>query len=155
MTVQILSAVIGVFAFAVLFHAPRRSYLCCALCGGICWGSYLLFASLGLTEFLASTLAVLVLPLAARVLSVAMALPATTFVVCGIFPIVPGAGIYHTAYALMINDMAAFGSYGVETVSLAGAIAIGIVVGMGLPAIVPRALGRGLGRLLPASMRRR
>ena len=30
---QVLSAFLGVFSFAILFHAPRRSYLACAVCG--------------------------------------------------------------------------------------------------------------------------
>ena len=152
---QILSSVIGVFAFAILFHAPRRSYLSCALCGGISWASYLVCASLGMTEFLCGTIAVLVLTFAARILSVAMELPATTFVVCGIFPIVPGAGIYHTAYGLMTGDMERFGLYGKQTIALAGAIAIGIIIGMGIPSVIPRTLGQGLRRLLPQRARRK
>ena len=32
---QVLSAFLGVFSFAILFHAPRRSYLACAVCGAV------------------------------------------------------------------------------------------------------------------------
>lgn len=152
---QILSAVIGVFAFAVLFHAPRRSYIFCALCGGISWALYLLCASWGWSEFLCGAAAVFGLTLLARILSVATEAPGTTFIVCGIFPIVPGAGIYHTAYGLMTGDMAQFSRYGTQTIALAGAIAIGIIIGMGMPALIPTLLGRWLKRIMPRRLRRR
>ena len=149
MIAQILSAVLGVLAFAVLFHAPRRSYVACAICGGFSWGMYLAFTALGLSEFLASTLAIIALTLLARILSVALMMPATVFIVTGIFPIVPGAGIYYTAYSLIVSDMALFQQKGMETLVLAGAIAIGILLGMGLPRAIPRVCGRFLRRFLP------
>ncbi|MDO5144252.1 MAG: threonine/serine exporter family protein [bacterium] len=152
MLLQILAAVVGVFAFAVLFHAPRRSYLFCALVGGFAWAMYLLFDRLGLSLFLASALAVFMLTVVSRTLSVAMQLPATVFIVTGIFPIVPGAGIYYTAYGLMTGDMLMFRESGTNTVALAGAIAIGIVVGMSVPSSIPGTLGRALGRILPRWM---
>ncbi|MDO4356659.1 MAG: threonine/serine exporter family protein [Clostridia bacterium] len=149
MIAQILSAVLGVLAFAILFHAPRRSYLACALCGGFSWGMYLAFTALGLSEFLASALSIIALTLLARILSVAMMMPATVFIVTGIFPIVPGAGIYYTAYSLIVSDMAMFQQKSLETLTLAGAIAIGILMGMGLPRAIPRVSGLFLRRFLP------
>lgn len=155
MLTQIIAAIVGVFAFAILFHAPRRSYLFCALVGGFAWAMYLLFDILGLSLFMASTLAVFMLTLVSRVLSVAMQLPATVFIVTGIFPIVPGAGIYYTAYGLMTGDMALFRQSGTNTIALAGAIAIGIVIGMSLPAKPLRALGGAISKVLPKYMQRR
>ena len=149
MIAQILSAVLGVLAFAVLFHAPRRSYVACAICGGFSWGMFLAFTALGPSEFLASTLALIALTLLARILSVALMMPATVFIVTGIFPIVPGAGIYYTAYSLIVSDMALFQQKGMETLVLAGAIAIGILLGMGLPRAIRRVCGRFLRRFLP------
>ena len=146
---QIVAATLGVLAFAILYHAPRRSYAACAICGGFSWGMYLAFTALGLSEFLASTLAIIALTLLARILSVALMMPATVFIVTGIFPIVPGAGIYYTAYSLIVSDMALFQQKGMETLVLAGAIAIGILLGMGLPRAIPRVCGRFLRRFLP------
>lgn len=154
MGAQILSATVGVLAFAILFHAPRRSYGFCALCGGFAWGVFLALSALGWSEFMASTGAVLALTLLSRTLSVAMKLPATVFIVTGIFPIVPGAGIYYTAYGLITGDMALFQARGMETLLLAGAIAIGILVGASIPRKLPICLGRGLEKLLPRALRR-
>ena len=51
----------------------------------------------------------------------------------GIFPLVPGAGIYFTAYYLIAGDMEAFSQKGMETLETAVAIALGIVFASGLP----------------------
>ena len=146
MIAPVFSAFLGVFSFAILFHAPRRSYLACALCGAVAWASYLLAESLGL--FLATTLAAIVLTLLSRMLSVAMKMPSTVFIVTGIFPLVPGAGIYHTAYALVSHDMAAFTLRGMQTLALAGAIALGILIGMGFPKLLVELGGRAIEKCL-------
>lgn len=138
---QIIASALGVLAFAILFHAPRRSYPFCALCGGLSWGMYLVFSSTGMGEFLASALTIFVMTIAARVLSVSLCMPATVFIVMDIFPLVPGAGIYYSAYALITSDMALFSEKGTETFVLAGAIALGIVSGMEIPQGVPNFFG--------------
>ena len=143
---QVIAATLGVLAFAVLFHAPRRSYAASALCGGFCWAMFLVFSALGLNMFMATVAAVMMMTLLARVLSVAMRMPNTVFIVTGIFAIVPGAGIYYSAYSLMVSDMALFQQKSKETVLLAGAIALGILIGMSVPQSVPLALGSLLRR---------
>ena len=140
MTGQVLAAFLGVLSFAVLFHAPRRSYLACAVCGAVAWGCYLLAAPLGL--FLATTLAAIALTLLSR-----MKMPSTVFIVTGIFPLVPGAGIYHTAYALVSRNMEAFTLRGMQTLALAGAIALGILIGMGFPKLLVELGGHALEKL--------
>ena len=126
MTGQVLAAFLGVLSFAVLFHAPRRSYLACAVCGAVAWGFYLLAAPLGL--FLATTLAAIALTLLSRMLSIAMKMPSTVFIVTGIFPLVPGAGIYHTMEYCIQGNTGAFITEGLHTLAMAGALAIGILV---------------------------
>ena len=143
---KVLSAFLGVFSFAILFHAPRRSYLACAVCGAVAWGCYLLAAPMGL--FLATTLAAIVLTLLSRMLSIALKMPSTVFIVTGIFPLVPGAGIYHTAYALVSRNMEAFTLRGMQTLALAGAIALGILIGMGFPKLLVELGGRAMAKPL-------
>lgn len=143
---QVLSAFLGVFSFAILFHAPRRSYLACAVCGAVAWGCYLLAAPMGL--FLATTLAAIVLTLLSRMLSIALKMPSTVFIVTGIFPLVPGAGIYHTAYALVSRNMETFTLRGMQTLALAGAIALGILIGMGFPKLLVELGGRAMAKPL-------
>mgnify|MGYP000007696612 CR=1 FL=1 len=52
--------------------------------------------------------------------------PITVFLLTGIFPLVPGAGIYYTAYYFLRNDRALCTSKGIETLKVAVALALGI-----------------------------
>ena len=52
----------------------------------------------------------------------------TVFLICGIFPLVPGAGIYYTAYYFIMGDNAMALSKGIETIKIAVAIALAIVL---------------------------
>ena len=57
----------------------------------------------------------------------------TVYLLSGIFPLVPGAGIFYTAYYLFTNDRALSSSKGIETFEVAGAIVLGIIFGFGIP----------------------
>ena len=46
----------------------------------------------------------------------------------GIFPLVPGAGIYYTAYYFLRDDRSLFLNKGVETLKIALALALGIAL---------------------------
>ena len=92
----------------------------------------------------ASLLASLMLALLSRVFSVVRRCPATVFLISGIFALVPGAGIYYTAYYFIMGDNAMAVAKGVETFKIAVALAVGIVLVLALPgrlfeAFAPRA----------------
>ena len=130
---QVLAAAIGVIAFAILFRAPRKYYLDCGIAGGIGWLIYLLVMGQGFSSMVASLVSTLVLTILSRILSVIRLAPVTIFLITSIFTLVPGAGIYYTAYFLMIDNLAMAAMKGVETLKVAGAISLGILLGMGIP----------------------
>ena len=98
---EVLAAGLGTLAFAVLFHVPGRYYLRCALTGAAGW---LVFLALrpGLTAIPATFFATLAVVALSRFSSVQRRCPVTIFLISGIFPLVPGLGIYHTAYYLSL-----------------------------------------------------
>lgn len=55
------------------------------------------------------------------------------FLIAGIFPVVPGAGIYYTGYHIFMNNNVEAMSKGVETIKIAIAIALGIGIVVSLP----------------------
>lgn len=130
---QIIASMLGTLAFVILFNAPKKEYIFCALNGAFGWMAYLFFTHWGASVTIASLGATLILTIAARVLSAARRCPVTVFLLTGIFTLVPGAGIYYTAYYLLMNDLAQFTAKGVETFKVAGAIALGIVFGFAIP----------------------
>ena len=59
--------------------------------------------------------------------------PLPVFLIAGIFPVVPGAGIYYTGYHIFMNNNIEAMSKGVETIKIAIAIALGIGIVVSLP----------------------
>lgn len=53
--------------------------------------------------------------------------PVTIFLVAGIFPLVPGAGIYWTAYYVVTDQLAKASDRGFQTLKIAVAIVLGIL----------------------------
>ncbi len=137
---QLLLGGVGTLCFGVLFAVPRRCYLACAATGALGWLAYELAVMLGVGAVTANLLAVIPLTLLARLFAIGLKAPVTVFLLCGIFPLVPGAGIYYTAYYFIQNDNAQMAASAADTLKIAAALAIGISLVLGLP--LPRRKGR-------------
>ncbi len=130
---QVLVAFVSTIAFAVIFHAPRKELFFTGLTGGIGWLVYLLAGALGSGVVASSFLATLALAWLSRAFSFSRRAPVTVFLICGIFPLVPGAGIYYTGYNFFMgNDTLAL-EKGLETIKIAVAIALGTGIVQSLP----------------------
>ncbi len=130
---QFLLAGAGTLSFAILFACPKRTLPCCALVGAVGWLVYEFLVLCGWEAFAASLLAVIPLTLLARLCAIFLKCPVTVFLLSGIFPLVPGAGIYYTAYYFIQGDNALALSNGISTFKIAVALAIGIALVLGLP----------------------
>lgn len=131
---QLVAAFLGTMAFALLFGVPRKYYIYCGLVGGAGW---LLYQTLihygGLSNTEATFLATVLVILLSRMLAVQERCPATVFLIAGIFPLVPGAGIYWTAYYLVSNQLQNALYSGFAAIKAAVAIVLGIVVVFEIP----------------------
>lgn len=131
---QFAVAAVATISFGVTFQVPRRHYLPCGLTGAVGWLVYLLAGGpLALSAPIATLLAALPLTFCARAFAIRHRAPMTVFLLCGIFPLVPGAGIYYTAYYFLRNNRQLFVSRGVETIKIALALALGIALVGSLP----------------------
>ena len=133
LTAQFFLAGAGTLSFAILFACPRRLLPYCALVGGAGWLVYELAVLLGADSTLASLLAVIPLTLLTRIFSIFCKAPVTVFLLPGIFPLVPGAGIYYTAYYFIQGNNALALSNGITTFKIAVALATGIALVLGIP----------------------
>lgn len=123
---EFLTAFVGTIAFALLFQVPKEYYVNCGLAGGCGWICYkLLLAGCGLfgSTFFATVLVVFL----SRLSAVRRHCPVTIFLVAGIFPLVPGAGIYWTAYYIVTDQLAKASDRGFQTLKIAVAIVLGIL----------------------------
>lgn len=138
---ECLAAGVGTVAFALLFQAPRTYYLPCGLIGGAGWLCYRLCAALGASAALATFPATVAVVFLARWTAVRLRCPVTVFLIPGIFPLVPGAGIYWTAYYLVTDATEKAAHQGGQTLKIAVAIVLGILLVFELPQGLFRALG--------------
>lgn len=132
----ILQAVIAfaaTIAFSITFHVPRKECLFTGITGGIGWLVYLVCMHLGAGTVTSSFFAAVMLAWVSRVFSFRRKEPVTVFLICGIFPIVPGAGIYYTGYHFFMGENALALSKGLETIKIAIFIALGMGIVLSLP----------------------
>ena len=130
---QFFLAGAGTLSFAILFACPRRTLPCCALGGAAGWFVYELAVLYGADAAAASLIAVIPLTLVSRLFAILLKTPVTVFLLTGIFPLVPGAGIYYTAYYFIQGENALSLANGISTFKVAVALAVGIALVLGLP----------------------
>lgn len=134
MLLELIPAATGTVAFAILYGIPKKYYPYCAAIGASGWLLYRVmsaFADAGVFEatFLATALVVLL----SRFVAVAEHCPATIFITAGIFPLVPGAGIYWACYYLVTSQFDQAGSTGLSALQSIIGIVLGIVFILELP----------------------
>ena len=134
MIIQVIAAAVGTIAFALLFGVPRKYYMTCGVIGGTGWFLYLFMTKrMGMTSVKATFIATVIVVLMSRFSAVKERCPATIFSVPGIFPLIPGGGIYWTAHYIVLNQYNMAMESGIESVKTAFALVLGIIVVFELP----------------------
>ena len=126
---QILASLVGTMAFAVLFGVPRRYYWPCGLSGTIGWIVYLIVIRVfGGSSVEATLYATMAVAISAYRFAYSKGCPVIVFLVCGIFPLVPGAGIFWTTYHIVSDQLTQALTSGFTAMKLTFAIVFGIIV---------------------------
>lgn len=137
--IETCAAALGTVAFSLLFGAPERYYLECGLTGGGGWLLYrVLMASTACSPILATFLAAAAVALYSRIAAVRRRCPTTVFLIAGIFPLVPGAGLYWTVYYLVTGEVSLAWASGATALKAAFAIVLAIAAAFELPRSVFR-----------------
>ncbi|MDT2669649.1 threonine/serine exporter family protein [Enterococcus dongliensis] len=126
---QTLAGFLGTISFAILFEVPRRYYVHCGVIGACGWFIYLVIMHFWVAPVTATFIASLALIYLSREASFALKAPVTIFLICGIFCLVPGVGIYNFTYNFFIGDSIKAAQIGIQVLKIAIAIAVGITVG--------------------------
>ena len=133
MIIQILLVFTAAVCFSILFNAPKSELIFAGLAAVAAWLTFLLLREFFNSPVVPSLFGSLVAAIISRIFATKRKKPITIFLVGGIIPLVPGAGIYNTMYNLITGERMQAASYGIDTALVAGAIAIGIVVALSLP----------------------
>lgn len=132
--IQLVAAFLGTAGFAVLFGVPRDQYLPVGLCGLAGWTVYLLMMRTAGASVVESTfVATLAVVLVSRFMAVRRRCPVIVFQICGVFPLIPGAGIFWTAYYVVVKELGIAVTTGFTALGVAVAIVLGIIFVTSLP----------------------
>ena len=134
--IQILAGGVGSFGFACLFNI-RGKRLAVATCGGVfSWFLFVIFSYFIKSEPINYFVVSLLISLFAETMARVMKTPTTTFITTSLVPLIPGGSLYYTmAYAFQQNGES-FVTKGLSTLSLAAALALGIIIATTLTKLV-------------------
>ena len=114
-----LGAWVAIWGFSRLLNAPKKLECYTAGVGMIGWAVYLIVAAVAVA-------------LVSQAMARHFKAPVILFVIPGILPMVPGAGMYRIVYSIVMGPENMVGTYLLETATAAGAIALGIFLGEAL-----------------------
>lgn len=127
--VQFIAALVGTSFFAVLFGVPRKYYFAAGVVGVLGWMVYILMSRYTpMGDFGSTFLAATMVAFLSRYAAIKLKCPSTVFLICGIFPLIPGAGVFWSAYYIASTQLESAIMMGLSSVKLTLAIVLGIIV---------------------------
>ena len=126
--IQNIATFIACAGFAIIFNIHGFGIAICAFGGVLTWAAYCTASYFGCGIYVCYFLATLVAALYAEIMARVRKYPAISYLVVAIFPLIPGAGIYYATNFLIQGDRAAFVQKALQTIGIAGVIAVGILV---------------------------
>ena len=128
MVTAFVSGFISSIGLSILFNIRRKHMMWAAVGGGMATLTYRLLLDRAGGALIAVFLASLVVGFYSEVMAILQKAPATTYVIPGILPLVPGAGMYYTMLFLTDGELSLAAYHGYQTVFTALAIASGIII---------------------------
>lgn len=125
---QVLWAMLSTLGFGLMYQMRTKKLLFAALGGALSWSVYYLCMRVNLHEMTAYAVAAGTGTLFSEIMARILKTPVTVFVVPVNIAMVPGGALFHSMLALMEQDTARFIERGRYTLSVAGAIALGIFI---------------------------
>lgn len=117
---------LAIACFAVLLECPKKYLLYAGIIGAVGGGVYLLSLEMQTGAVIASFLSALIIALMSHTFARILHAPVTIFLIPGILPTVPGAGMYRIIYYIMARENSKSAYYFIQTLEIAGMIALAI-----------------------------
>lgn len=124
--IKVIGAFLAIFCFAIMLETPKKYLVHAGIVGAVGWFVYLFAGKLGANDVFATFLSAFTIALISHVFARILKTPVSGFLIVGILPTVPGAGMYHIGYYLFQKNMDMTGYYITSTLQIAGVIAAAI-----------------------------
>ncbi len=126
--VQCIAAFIGCIGFYIVFNIHGPGGILCALGGLLSWSVYCAAYHFSKDNVISTFFATIAAAIYSEIMARIRKCPAISYLVVSIFPLLPGAGIYYTANYIVRGDIDSFGTQGMNTIAIAGVLAVGILM---------------------------
>ncbi len=136
---QIVTGFIGSVGFAVLYNIRGLRFIFASIGGLLSWSAFLGLGLLIPNEIARYFIVAALISLYAEIMARVLKTPTTTFIITSLIPLIPGSSLYYTMTNAFLGNGGDFIARGIMTLSLAGALAAGIIVIAGLAKIFKRA----------------
>ncbi len=127
MFIEVIGAFLVGISFGVLFNIKGKRLLLAGIGGGFGWFVYKLCLFLQMGEAPSNFISAICFTIYCETCARRFKTPATTLTVCCLIPLVPGYGVYNTVYEFIVGDYIKAIDYGINTLAIAGALALGII----------------------------
>lgn len=128
MILKVIGAFLAILSFAIMLETPKKYIVYAGIVGAVGWFVFLFAGIFGANDVLATFLSALTIAFISHVFARIFKTPVTGFLIAGILPTVPGAGMYHIGYYLFQKNTEMTGYYMTSTLQIAGAIAAAIFI---------------------------
>lgn len=125
---QLISAFFVSFSFAILTNSPKKTLVFCGISGTIGWFVNIILLRSNFSPVIAVFFAALMVNIFSEIFARLLKNPVPIFLIPGIIPLVPGAGMYNTMTALIKNNFDTAIKTGIQTLLIAGSIAIALML---------------------------
>lgn len=129
---QAIYSLLSTFGFAVLFNGPKNCLLKASVCGMMGWLANITAGKLMLSPTISTFIGAMTVGIMGEIFAKLFKKPATMFIIPGVIPLVPGAGMYYTMLSLITGEFSETAQLGSETVFTAFSIAIAIIISSSL-----------------------
>ena len=126
--VKFVGTALAIFGFAIVLEVPKKYAINAAFIGGVGGLAYWFAVETGAGDILASFLSALLAAMLSHVFARINKVPVTTFLVGGVIPVVPGAGMYRTVSSFIAENETMTSYYLFQTIQAAGVIALAIFI---------------------------
>ena len=126
--IHCIAAFVACVGFAIFFNIHGPDIVLCGLGGVLAWITYLILCQLGFNDLLGYFCGAIVASGYSEIMARVRKRPAISYLVIGIFPLIPGAGAYYTMNYAVQGRTDLFASQGMHTIAIAGIMALGILL---------------------------
>lgn len=125
--IETIAAFMGTFGFGIVFNIKGKNLFFASLGGGLSWLIYKIVLTRNVSDIGALFISSIIFSIYSEICARVLKTPVTTLVICALIPLVPGGGMYYTMYAAVQGNALKTWTMALNTLSAAGALALGIL----------------------------